>query len=849
MNFFRSKRGLLVGVAVVLLALFMVRPGAGRLKERVVRSLSLGLGRRVEVESVSMRLLPRPGFELHNFVVHDDPAFGAEPMLRAQQVSASLRLISLLRGRIEISRLNLAEPSLNLAHDFQGHWNLEDLLLHADRTPVAPTGKKKTESRPAFPYIQADRARINFKFGSEKKPYALTEADFGLWQDSENQWGMRLQAKPVRTDFNLSDTGTLKVTGNWQRAGTLRDTPLQFNLEWSHAQLGQASKLAYGSDQGWRGGIVLSATVSGTPGNLLLAANFAVQDFRRFGVLGGDSLRLAAQCGGRYSSVDHSLWDISCRAPVGSGLLSMEAKTASLRRPFSYDLRMTAQDLPIATVLALVRHCRQGVAEDLVATGTLNGQAAVHGEPDHVTQWHGGGSTEHFQLGMRSSVADIALGKVPFSIIADPTQLFGARKQFLRNKPDVQTVAGTRVEFGPVNVAMGRPSPAHVRGSVSRTAYEIAMQGSAEVQSLLQLARTMGVTAAAPIASGAVNFDLRLAGNWGADVPPRPVGEAQLRSIRAEIPGINQPVEIIAANLSLKANEIQVQNLALSLANSSWRGNLSVPLHCLEPAACVTKFNLHSARLDAEELNEAFNPRAGKRPWYRFLASSRSRRPYLLSLNAKGKLAVDQLIFKNGTSEGVSTNVEWNRGELHLAKLQDALFGGTHSGDWKADFTVQPPQYTGNGTLEQINLEQLSALSRDTWITGTASGHYHVSLAGLNASDLIASVIGSLQLDISDGSLPRVELSAVSGPLEMQHFDGSLSFHDNKFEIGESKLETQDTTYQVTGTASMGSSFLGQALNVKLVGSGVPGFNITGTLNEPRVAPAAAAETQAALKP
>ncbi len=849
MNFFRSKRGLLAVGAVVLLALFVVRPGAGRLKERIVRSVSLGLGRRVEVESVSLRLLPRPGFELHNFVVHDDPAFGAEPMLRAQQVSASLRLISLLRGRIEISRLNLAEPSLNLARSPQGHWNLEDLLLHADRTPVAPTGKKKTESRLAFPYIQADRARINFKFGSEKTPYALTEADFGLWQDSENQWGMRLQAKPIRTDFNLTDTGTLKMTGNWQRAGSLRETPVQFNLEWSHAQLGQASKLAYGSDQGWRGGIVLSATASGTPGGLVVAANFTVQDFRHFGVPGGAPLRLAAQCDGRYSSADHSLSDVSCRAPIGSGLLSMDARMASLRRPLSYDLRMTAQELPIPAVLAFVRHCRQGVAEDLVVSGTLSGQADVHGEPDHVTRWQGGGSTEDFQLGMRSSKTDIAFGKVPFSIVAAAAQPSGAHKQLLRSKPNLQPVRSTRVEFGPVTVAMGRPSPAHVRGSVSRSAYEIAMQGSAEVQSLLQLARIVGVAAPTPVASGAVNFDLHLAGNWEADVPLRPVGEAQLRSIRAEIQGINEPVEIIAANLSLKADEMQVQNLALSLANSTWRGNLSVPLHCAEPSACVTKFNLHSSRLDAQELNDALNPLARKRPWYRFLASSRSRRPYLLSLNAKGKLAVDHLTFRHGTSEGVSASVEWNRGELHLSKLQAALFSGTHNGDWKADFTVQPPQYTGNGMLEQINLEQLSALSRDAWITGTASGRYHVSLAGLNASDLIASAIGSLQLDISDGSLPHVELSATSGPLEVQHFGGSLSFHDNKFEISEGKLNTQDATYQVTGTASLGSSFLGQALNVKLSGSGIPGFNITGTLNEPRVSPAPASETQAALKP
>ena len=198
-------------LAVVLLAgLCLVRPGANRLRTRIVNSISLALGRSVEVSSVHLRFLPQPGFELENFVVHDDPAFGAEPVLRAQEVTALLRMSSVLRGQLEIATLSLTEPSLNLARTPEGHWNLENLVERADKISAAPTGKAKAENRPAFPYIEARHGRVNFKFGPEKKPYALTEADFAVWQDSENVWGMRLKAQPVRTDFNLSDTGDRK---------------------------------------------------------------------------------------------------------------------------------------------------------------------------------------------------------------------------------------------------------------------------------------------------------------------------------------------------------------------------------------------------------------------------------------------------------------------------------------------------------------------------------------------------------------------------------------------------------------------------------------------------------------
>src|SRR5579864_9046222 len=106
-NIFSSKRRWAAAAALVLLALFLVRPGASRLKSRIIYSMSTAVGRPVDIGSVHIRLLP-PGFDLNNVVVYDDPGFGAEPMMRASEVTATLRLTSLLRGRLEIARLELA---------------------------------------------------------------------------------------------------------------------------------------------------------------------------------------------------------------------------------------------------------------------------------------------------------------------------------------------------------------------------------------------------------------------------------------------------------------------------------------------------------------------------------------------------------------------------------------------------------------------------------------------------------------------------------------------------------------------------------------------------------------------
>jgi uncharacterized protein involved in outer membrane biogenesis len=840
-SFWRSKRGVLTLSVVLLLALFLIRPGANRLRTRIVNSISLALGRPVDVAAVKLRLLPQPGFDLENFVIHDDPAFSAEPMLRAQEVTASLRVRSLLRGRLEIARLSLTEPSLNLVRNAEGHWNLENLVERAAQITVAPTSKAKTERRPGFPYIEADRGRINFKFGAEKKPYALTEADFALWQDSENAWGMRLKAQPVRTDFNLSDTGLVTVSGSWQRATTLRETPLQFSLQWDRAQLGQVTKLAYGNDKGWRGGLKVSITLTGTPANLAIAAAAAVLDFRRYDIFGGGNLRLAAQCNGHYSSLDHTVSEIACNAPVSDGTITVVGR---INGPFSSrgcDLMLTALNLPIQSLVAFARHAKQGMPDDLVAAGQLDGKmrfrrADYAGAGEIV--WEGGGETLGFQLGSKLTQTELVLGKVPFAISA------AVSPQSRANSAKTVPPSETRFELGPFDLPLGRPAPATVRAWASRSGYGITLQGDAQVQRLLQLARTVGIPVPHPAAEGLANVELQIAGAWSGFMAPRATGKAQLHSIRAEIRGLNAPLEIASANLVLTQDQTNVQNLTASIAGTSWRGSLSLPRPCTAPNSCPVRFDLHTDEIATDRLNQLVNPHIPKQPWYQFLSSPATGVPYLLTMHATGKLTANRFVVRKLIGNRVSANVELDKGKLRLSDLRGDVLGGRHSGEWAADFTAKPPEYSGSGTLERIALNQLSETMDDDWITGWATATYRVKTSGLDAAELFASATSTLKVDARDGVLRHVALAVGTGPLQIHRMTAQLSLHDGKFEVQEGKLETPAGIYQVNGTASPT-----RILNLKLTRERAQGFNITGPLMEPHVSPIMTPETRAALKP
>lgn len=483
----RSKPGMVLACATIALTLFLVRPGAGRLKTRIAGSIGTVLQRQVDISKVHVRLLPRPGFDLEGFVVRDDPAFGAEPVLRCQDVTADLRLSSLIRGRLEISHLSLTEPSLNLVRRQDGRWNIATFLERTAGIPIAPTSKARYESRPGFPYIEADRGRINFKFGAEKKPFALTDAKYALWQDSENTWGIRLRGQPVRTDFNLSDTGQVNVEGTWQRAATLQETPLEFSLRWEGGQLGQLSKLVSGEDRGWRGTVRTALNLKGIPSDLAVRADTSLEDFHRYDITESNALELKSQCTAQYQGADHSLHQILCQTPVGHGLIAAIGDAASVTSPFRFDVRLVADKVPMNAVLAVVRRAKKNLPDDLQATGTMDAKISLRmrGTTPNSIEVAGDGETSEFRLQSEGTKTDLALDIVPFSVGSVVKQTKNTRME----PGSAHDSEEAFFAFGPVSLKLGRPVPASVQGRITRSGYSVSLKGESEVQRLLELAQ------------------------------------------------------------------------------------------------------------------------------------------------------------------------------------------------------------------------------------------------------------------------------------------------------------------------------------------------------------------------
>src|SRR3984957_7656179 len=279
------RRWILLAVVLLAVVSFVLPPlvNINRYQHRIADSISRSVGRQVHISSVKLRLLPLPGFEFSDFSVEEDPRFGSEPILHSSSVVAYVRLLSLWRGRLEVTRIHFDDASLNLVRESNGGWNFASVLVQAAQIPNAPTGQRYAGSAPRFPYIEAENTRINFKQGNEKVPLSFLNSDLSISLDPGDEWEVHFRAQPVRTDLviDLADTGVLRIDGTLHRAAGLGQMPLNLKLEWTGAPLGQLSRLMLGRDFDWRGDLDVQSELSGTANQAQISARLKIAGFHR----------------------------------------------------------------------------------------------------------------------------------------------------------------------------------------------------------------------------------------------------------------------------------------------------------------------------------------------------------------------------------------------------------------------------------------------------------------------------------------------------------------------------------------------------------------------------------------
>jgi hypothetical protein len=499
-------------VVLVLIAIIVPLINVNRFQRRIVSSLSESLGRPIHLDRISLTVLPLPGFTIENLVVGEDPAFGAEPFVRASEVRATLRISSLWRRRVEFTRIRLTDPSINLVKTPSGKWNLENILVQAARLEAAPTGQTRASGAPRFPYIEATGARLNLKLGDgtlqEKTPFSMTEADVALWLSSPQEWRLRLEGRPIRTDITVSDTGTVRMEGTLGRASSLNDVPVDLKAEWRNVPLGEASNILLGRDADLRGSMTVSASVLGTVARGAVQTTVHITDLRRADFVPLHALSFDLECQAGQSGAFRALTDLRCSwpPPVVPSFVALTGSIPDVSHLSSAAFELGSPGLPATTLLSWLHVAAAHVSPEMTTTGSLTGSLSHQPATTPASAYWSGQLTLANASMTIPSVADEPIVHSSMILRAVPPAAGESRGQFL---------------LLPVPLLLGNHDFATLDGRFDSSGYALHLTGTALPSRLLALGAALpflgdGLAEELPASatSTPVRFDLTATRPW-----------------------------------------------------------------------------------------------------------------------------------------------------------------------------------------------------------------------------------------------------------------------------------------------------------------------------------------------
>ena len=735
---------LFLGLIVLLIAALVLPPliNISRYQRQIAASLAAGLGHPVEVSGITLHLLPRPGVQIANFVVDSTAGYSAEPILECSSVTAAFRLTSLWRGRLEIARISLDEPSLNLERASDGQWNFASVLLHASHTQQAPTARAIARGQIRFPYIEASNARINFKHGAEKLPFSFLNADVSVWLENPDEWQLRFSAQPMRTDINLSiaDTGQVHVSGSVHRASSANELPLNLQAEWRGAPLGQATRMLFAHDLGWRGNTRVTAHIAGVPDALGLQLAAEATDFHRESFEPAQPLNIHATCTATYRHWQGSIDGIHCVSPVGNGGLSMRGAVRQIQTAApAPDLKLIATHLPTDGVLELLRHTSGRLKNDITVSGAIDGEFSYAQQPgaDAVA----GGSLVATNLLARSSDMEQILPDLRFVV-----------------QPSSQPLA---LVLEPARMDLGGAAPLVANARLTRQGYFLHYSGSALLEHLLPLAHAFHIIPAGlegMQGSGAADYNLTLQGDWllpFADTDhPAPLstvnGSFTLHNAGFQPRYLAEPVHIVTATATLSPAELRWNAITATLGITRFTGNLRIPLPCL--AACQRHFDLTAANLNLGALTASLRGE-DEGMMQELLNRVRSRSPDWPLLD--GMVHVAHLNLGQVEIANALADVAVHDGNLEVRSLDGRTLGGTLHATGAVDL-ASSPSYDAEVQLRRVSAPELAALLKEHWGPGLLDLTCDLTMNGSGSSSLSSSAKGTLHWDWTNGALPQL---------------------------------------------------------------------------------------------
>lgn len=758
---------LLLAGAQIAASLFVKTTAA---RSYLVAHLQRAFGRPVQAGSFSVQILPKPQLSIDNVTIGEDPAFGNEYFLRAENLGASLRWRGLLTGHFEFGTMSFARPSLILVRNAQGRWNLEDWLPPADgaRSNSSNDGNGALQSRiPSTHHLQKiefDDGRINFKTGAEKRPFAFTGVSGSVEQMDGGRWHLQLEAVPWRSGVGLQSSGLIEVRGDV--AGTsARLKPAQLEVHWEKASLADLFRLATGNDPGVRGEFALDGTArlgkslngqESPPGLWHFEAQARAMQMHRWDLTERSdnpkaNLRVIGTWDLPSGEVRADTLQLTLPNSQAAGSAVLETKFPPRFHVTVNSAAMQAEDL-----LAWCRAFQPNVAEEITADQRFSGSGEFHGWP---LQWDA--------AEISSTGGTVAVPGLEQAIQIDPFQGALHGRRFMLEP--VRVVLGSSPASAKSKGKLGKSAVMRAHMNSENTIESVLLEDFASGEGLLRVyVRMADVRPAFQVAAAfghPLNHGWELSGGtggrfelgWQRGFKNRHWNSSfDLSKAQVQAAGLNLPLKLDEVHVDTKETGKKIQVGRVAAFGGVWGGSIEEHKAVQATEASEWRFQLHTDLLDAAEMDRWVGPRS--RPsWLQRLMTSllvknepvAKPSELLRRISADGDVSIDNFVVEKVRLTHAMGKVSLRNLHLEVRDAQAQWAGGLVSGEMKALFAALP-KYEVGADFSHVNLAQLPWTSRwaERW-SGAASGKIRLTTDGVGRDELLKKLTGSGELRLN----------------------------------------------------------------------------------------------------
>jgi hypothetical protein len=624
----------LMGLLVVigLVAPFI---DATRYSDLIRRELESSLGRRVDFDKAAFSLFAGPGFSLENVTIYEDPRYGLEPFAYVGTLEARIRLDKLLLGKVQFASLRLVDPSLNMVKRNDGTWNVVELV---DRLSVP-----RTMPLSLFPAVEVSDARIDFKFGTRKTTFYMTQTDISIYPESSGKLFIQFSGSPARTDRAGIGFGHLRGTASWylNPAGPSANQ-LEANVTLDPSDLSELTTLFEGYDLGIHGTASSQARIVGPANALRLTGELRLQDVHRWDLLTSQGEDWHIRYRGDIDVLAHSFdvetssWRAGEKTPV-----SLEVHTTNFLTQPKWTVLAHLVSIPAENLLPLCKRMGLAAPDGLTLGGTLQGEVGYSNSAGFT-----GGATIQNAVATLPNLPPI---RAPLARIA---------------------ISGSSIHFDPATIetadrgtleASGDYYPATQRVVTTLTAVEVKLAPLRDTVS-----KWFGEPSALlPFDDGTITGEM-IYSHQGSD-PASWSGQLQIKDGSLQPDGLAVPLHQFDSRVLFEDSTLDLPRFSALVGGLAIHGEYHFNKH----AKHYERLRIELPTLDLAKLQTALDPALRAQGiWARFRFGRRDIPAWMKALNLDADVTVDRFTAGDAAIGSLHTHLLWEGSGVQVTSLQ-----------------------------------------------------------------------------------------------------------------------------------------------------------------------------------